>query len=166
MPPPRDKASNPGMCPDWESNRRPFSLWEDAQATEPHQSGRLLCFLGQIPRSGILRSQGSQVGSWMDVSTLPSRKGGPTYPSVTVCEGEFLRIRPSQDGSFFRLSLLLSLLFLLSFLSASPLSPFVYLAGKKYLMVLICTLLIASEVDHFSYVYRPFLFLLREGALH
>ena len=21
---------NPGMCPDWESNRRPFALWDNA----------------------------------------------------------------------------------------------------------------------------------------
>ena len=33
-----DMAHNPGMCPDQESNRQPFALWE-AQPTEPHQSG-------------------------------------------------------------------------------------------------------------------------------
>ena len=32
-----DLARNPGTCPAWESNRRPFALWEDTQPTEPHQ---------------------------------------------------------------------------------------------------------------------------------
>ena len=41
MPPTGDLARNPGMCPDWESNQWPFSLLDDAQPTEPHQSGLL-----------------------------------------------------------------------------------------------------------------------------
>ena len=32
-------ACNPGMCPDWELNQRPFTLWDNAQLTEPRQSG-------------------------------------------------------------------------------------------------------------------------------
>ena len=38
-PQPRDLAPNPGMCPDRESNRQPFSLQDSAQPTEPHQPG-------------------------------------------------------------------------------------------------------------------------------
>ena len=43
-----DLACNPGMCPDWESNKRPFGLQADTQSTEPHQPGQkrnslLLC---------------------------------------------------------------------------------------------------------------------------
>ena len=34
-----DLACNPGMCPDWESNQRPFGLKASAQSTEPHQPG-------------------------------------------------------------------------------------------------------------------------------
>ena len=34
-----DLACNPGMCPDLESNRRPFLLQDKAQPTEPYQSG-------------------------------------------------------------------------------------------------------------------------------
>ena len=34
-------ACNPGMCPDWESNPWPVGLLDDAQPTEPHQSGPL-----------------------------------------------------------------------------------------------------------------------------
>ena len=44
MHPTKDVALNPGMCPDWESNQQPFSLWDGAQPTEPHWSGLLYCF--------------------------------------------------------------------------------------------------------------------------
>ena len=37
--PARDWTRNPGMCPDQELNWRPFVLQDDAQPTEPHQSG-------------------------------------------------------------------------------------------------------------------------------
>ena len=33
-----DRPSNPGMCPDRESNRRPFALQNNAQSNEPQQS--------------------------------------------------------------------------------------------------------------------------------
>ena len=32
-------ACNPGMCPERKSNPGPFGLWDNAQSTEPHQSG-------------------------------------------------------------------------------------------------------------------------------
>ena len=38
-PPTGDLALNPGMCPDWESNQRPFGLQACAQSTELHQPG-------------------------------------------------------------------------------------------------------------------------------
>ena len=34
-----DLAHNPGMCPDWESNQRPFGLQASIQSAEPHQGG-------------------------------------------------------------------------------------------------------------------------------
>ena len=37
VPPTRDMAHNPGMCPDWESNQRPFGSQAGTQSTEPHQ---------------------------------------------------------------------------------------------------------------------------------
>ena len=40
-----DGTSNPWMCPDWESNQQPFTLWNDAQPREPHQSGPFLVIL-------------------------------------------------------------------------------------------------------------------------
>ena len=35
----RDLALNPGVCPDWESNRQPFGSQARTQSTEPHQPG-------------------------------------------------------------------------------------------------------------------------------
>ena len=32
-----DLARNPGMCPAWESNLRPFGSWAGVQSTEPYQ---------------------------------------------------------------------------------------------------------------------------------
>ena len=38
--PTRDQTCNPGMCPNWESNRRPFTLQDNDQPTEPQWSGQ------------------------------------------------------------------------------------------------------------------------------
>ena len=35
-----DLAHNPGMCPDWDSNQRPFDLQAGTHSTEPHQPGQ------------------------------------------------------------------------------------------------------------------------------
>ena len=37
-----DLACNPGLCPDWESNQRPFRSQAGTQSTEPHQPGLVL----------------------------------------------------------------------------------------------------------------------------
>ena len=39
-----DLACNPGMCPDWDLNQRPFALQAGTQSTEPHQPGSLYIF--------------------------------------------------------------------------------------------------------------------------
>ena len=44
LPPTGDPAHNPGMCPDWESNQRPFGSQTGTQSTEPHQPGQTLQF--------------------------------------------------------------------------------------------------------------------------
>ena len=44
-PPAGDLAHNPGMCPDWESNQRPFSSQAGTQSTEPQQPGLTQLFL-------------------------------------------------------------------------------------------------------------------------
>ena len=36
-PPTEDLACNPGICPDWELNQRPFGSQASTQSTEPHQ---------------------------------------------------------------------------------------------------------------------------------
>ena len=41
MSPTGELAHNPGMCPDWELNLRPFGMKASAQSTEPHQAGHL-----------------------------------------------------------------------------------------------------------------------------
>ena len=42
---PTGTACNPGMCPDWELNWRPYALQDDTQPTEPHWSGQSFTFL-------------------------------------------------------------------------------------------------------------------------
>ena len=39
MPPTRDQARNPGVCPDQDLNWWPFGLQDSTQPTEPHQPG-------------------------------------------------------------------------------------------------------------------------------
>ena len=39
-----DLARNPRMCPDWESNGRPFGSQDGAQSPEPHQPGKQKIF--------------------------------------------------------------------------------------------------------------------------
>ena len=39
MPPTGELAHNPGVCPDWKSNQRPFGSQAGIQSTEPHQPG-------------------------------------------------------------------------------------------------------------------------------
>ena len=43
-PPTGDLAHNAGMCPDWESNQRPFGSEAGSQSTEPHQPGPFIHF--------------------------------------------------------------------------------------------------------------------------
>ena len=45
-----DLACNPSMCPDWESNWRPFGLQAGTESTELHQPGRIECFLMEESR--------------------------------------------------------------------------------------------------------------------
>ena len=45
MSPTGDLACNPGTCPDWESNWRPFGLQASTQSMEPPQAGLLREFL-------------------------------------------------------------------------------------------------------------------------
>ena len=43
-----DLACNPGMCPDWESNRQPLGLQAHAQSTEQYQPGLNSVFISRL----------------------------------------------------------------------------------------------------------------------
>ena len=53
MAPAGDPARNPGLCPDWESNQRPFSSQVSTQSTEPHQPGRKNTYLKTLFTSDL-----------------------------------------------------------------------------------------------------------------
>ena len=44
-PPTGDLAHNPGMCPDWDSNRQLFDSQAGTQSIEPHQPGYVKYFI-------------------------------------------------------------------------------------------------------------------------
>ena len=48
VPPTRDPARNPGMCPDWELNQWPFGSQACTQSTEPHQPGLQMTIFIQL----------------------------------------------------------------------------------------------------------------------
>ena len=50
MPPTGDLAHNPGVCPDWESNWRPFGSQAGTQFTESQQPGLQLHFFKKPPK--------------------------------------------------------------------------------------------------------------------
>ena len=52
MPPTGDLACNTGMCPDWESNWRPFGFQASTQSTESHQPGHHMLFKEKWPIRG------------------------------------------------------------------------------------------------------------------
>ena len=45
VPPIGNPASNPGLCPDWELNQRPFDSQAGTQSTEPNQPELFFIFL-------------------------------------------------------------------------------------------------------------------------
>ena len=56
MPPTRDLVCNPGMCPDWESNRRLFGSQASTQSNELHQPGLFFDFLMTAILTGVIVS--------------------------------------------------------------------------------------------------------------
>ena len=48
VPPTGDLAHNPGMCPDWELNQRPFGLQACAQSTELHHPELRILFRRRV----------------------------------------------------------------------------------------------------------------------
>ena len=47
-------ACNPGVCPDWESNQRPFGSQASTQFTEPHQPGHIRYIFSIILFNGLM----------------------------------------------------------------------------------------------------------------
>ena len=84
-----DLACNPGMCPDWESNQRPFGLQSSTQFTEPHQPGQIKYVSKVVLSVGwrmyYMPSGGPSKGMGRDCFTertlLPLRTGGSTCMS-------------------------------------------------------------------------------------
>ena len=61
VPPTKDLAYNPGMCPDWELNQQLFGTRAGTQSPEPHQPGQesvLLIWGSRICVSGGPMSNG------------------------------------------------------------------------------------------------------------
>ena len=52
VPPTGHLACIPGMCPDWESNWRPFGFQASTQSTESHQPGHHMLFKEKWPIQG------------------------------------------------------------------------------------------------------------------
>ena len=63
MSPTGDLACNPGTCPDWEWNQRPFGSQAGTQSTEPHQPG--LCF------SSIVKKNTKETHFWSLMFFIP-----------------------------------------------------------------------------------------------
>ena len=76
-PPTGDLARNPGMCPDWESNRRPFGSQSGTQSTEPHQPGLLIVSFDIQAFNDKNNSMCCSfvVGPWRHVDLLIGRMG-------------------------------------------------------------------------------------------
>ena len=70
MPPNGDPAHNPGMCPDQESNQRPFDSQADAQSTEPHQG--LICIFNKV----CVFKTSNYIPNRTDGRSLNANKGG------------------------------------------------------------------------------------------
>ena len=69
-----DLVHNPGMCPDWESNQRPFDSQAGTQSTEPHQPGLFLYFFNY---SNILEI--SNFYTFLIVTVLYNMMHGPLF---------------------------------------------------------------------------------------
>ena len=78
-------ACNPGLCPDEESNRRPFDSQVGTQSTEPHQPG-------QAPHFDLLEFQfglSTYLCGWADWALLWGRTLA-SDTSVFQCPGQGL----------------------------------------------------------------------------
>ena len=82
-PPIGDLASNPGTCPDWESNQRSFSLQAGTQSTEPHQPGPRMTL--NIKRKKVL----DQVAQFVRASSRYAKVAG-SISSQGNCKNQLM----------------------------------------------------------------------------
>ena len=75
-----DLAHNPGMCPDWESNRRPFAFSAHTQSTELHLPGHV-CIYSYVYRYNLCIQTHSKCVCACVYSAIFSRDGslGPSF---------------------------------------------------------------------------------------
>ena len=83
VPPTGDLARNPGMCPGWESNQRPFGLQAGTQSTEPQQPGRQPTF-SQLTYT-VVSVSGESTACWQTIIyNLQSDHPDTRYPSGSI----------------------------------------------------------------------------------
>ena len=71
-----DLACNPGVCPDWESNQRPFGSQAHAQSTELHQPGPHYQFFKRGEKSaltGVAHLDGDHPAKQKFAGSIPSQ---------------------------------------------------------------------------------------------
>ena len=95
-----DLASNPGMCPGWELNQRPFGSQAGAQSTEPHHQGtytqkvlskfKILCWSSFIAILGHMWPMGHRLDTpayWENLAVIVRNL------SKIIDAGQFERLR-------------------------------------------------------------------------
>nr|KAF6452881.1 hypothetical protein HJG59_008201 [Molossus molossus] len=93
MPPTEDPASNPGMCPDQESNQQPSGTWDDAQPTDPHQPGPKMDFLTSALFLGRILFCRSRKAKYM-------RFTSPGFVVITICDLASASPGPGKGGCY------------------------------------------------------------------
>ena len=93
-PPTGDLASNPGMCPDWELNQRPFDLQSGTQSTEPHQPGLVNIIVKNRKEIELLPREQWKISSAFFRTSI-------TLPFGVKDQGEYFRL--SYSVHFFPL---------------------------------------------------------------
>ena len=80
-------AHNPGMCPDWESNQRPFGSQAGTQPTEPHQPGKILIIFRERGREGERKGERHQCVRKTSITSSMTPTGHLAHKLVDSCMG-------------------------------------------------------------------------------
>ena len=93
---------NPGMCPDWESNWRPFGLQAHIQPTELYQLGPYLNFIGHnYKKSQILKFSKLSCCFYIQKYQIPEAKKGYSHQD---CKSIFKTSNKGEKTFFFSLT--------------------------------------------------------------